>query len=85
MTTIAGVSFMGGRQEPIDMNSRERVLAAINHQSVDRVPTDIWATGEVWEKLGAIYGSGEAAVAALHIDGFGGSGPLPYQGPALPA
>ena len=33
------------------MNSRERVLAAINHEKLDRVPTDIWATPEVWAKL----------------------------------
>ena len=26
------------------MNSRERILAAIHHQPLDRVPTDIWAT-----------------------------------------
>jgi len=29
------------------MNSRERMLAAMNRQPVDRIPTDIWATGEV--------------------------------------
>ena len=34
-----------------DMNSRERVLAAINHQETDRVPADIWAEGEVWARL----------------------------------
>jgi uroporphyrinogen decarboxylase len=33
------------------MNSRERILAAIRHQPFDRVPTDIWATVEVQEKL----------------------------------
>ena len=31
------------------MNARERMLAAMKHQPVDRVPTDIRATGEVWE------------------------------------
>ena len=30
---------------------RERVLAAIRHEPVDRVPTDMWATREVQEKL----------------------------------
>ncbi len=66
------------------MNSRERMLAAIRHQPVDRVPTDIWATGEVWKKLIAHFGSWEAAFAGLHIDGFGGAGAR-YTGPALPA
>ena len=33
------------------MNSRERVLAAINHQTPDRVPADIWAEAEVWDRL----------------------------------
>ncbi len=64
------------------MNARERMLAAINHQPVDRVPTDIWATGEVVEKLVASLGADWAA--ALHIDGMGGTGAR-YIGPALPA
>jgi hypothetical protein len=34
-----------------NMNQRERMLAAKKHQPVDRLPTDIWATPEVWEKL----------------------------------
>ncbi len=33
------------------MTSKERILAAVNHQSVDRIPTDIYATLEVQEKL----------------------------------
>lgn len=33
------------------MTSRERVLAAINHQETDRVPADIWAEAEVWDRL----------------------------------
>jgi len=33
------------------MNSRDRVLAAINHECLDRVPMDIWATPEVWEEV----------------------------------
>jgi len=40
------------------MNSRERVLAAIERQPVDRVPTDIWATPEVWDALRARFGPG---------------------------
>jgi len=33
------------------MNHRERILAAIRHQPLDRIPTDMWATVEVQEKL----------------------------------
>ena len=33
------------------MNHRERILAAISHEPVDRVPTDMWATVEVQERL----------------------------------
>jgi uroporphyrinogen decarboxylase len=66
------------------MNSRERILAAINHQPVDRVPTDIWATPEVWAALVARFGPDEAAVRQrLHIDGMAGIGDE-YVGPALP-
>jgi uroporphyrinogen decarboxylase len=67
-----------------EMNSRERVLAAINHQPVDRVPTDIWAVAEVREKLTARHGSWESVREQLHIDGI--AHPWPdYVGPALPA
>jgi uroporphyrinogen decarboxylase len=66
------------------MNSRERILAAINHIPLDRVPTDIWATGEVMAKLKAHFGDEADIKALLHIDGFGGVGPK-YIGPPLPA
>lgn len=33
------------------MTSRERILKAINHEPADRVPTDMWATPEVLNKL----------------------------------
>lgn len=66
------------------MTPRERMLAAIRHQPVDRLPTDIWAVEEVWERLARHYGSRAAALAALGIDGFAGAG-APYIGPALPA
>src|SRR5512142_2212977 len=33
------------------MNHRERILAAIRHEPLDRIPTDMWATVEVQEKL----------------------------------
>lgn len=52
------------------MKSRERILAAINHQPVDRVPTDIWATSEVWDMLKLRFGSEANARKELHIDGI---------------
>src|SRR5690554_4320094 len=30
---------------------RERVLAALSHQVIDRVPLDFWVVPETWEKL----------------------------------
>ena len=33
------------------MTHRERILAAVNHQPTDRIPTDMWATPEVQELL----------------------------------
>ena len=65
------------------MNSRERILSAIDHQPLDRIPTDIWATGEVWAKLRAHFGEGTDILAALHIDGMASTG-ADYCGPALP-
>lgn len=65
------------------MNARERVLAAIKRQPVDRVPTDIWATGEVFDALKARFGGDEEFRAALHIDGFSGVGPK-FIGPPDP-
>ena len=38
------------------MNHRERIMAAIRHQPVDRVPTDIWMTVEVQDKLSEYLG-----------------------------
>ncbi len=72
------------------MNHRERILAAIRHEPVDRLPTDMWATVEVWEKLFnhfGIRGRGPAERMELYdavgIDGIFGVVP-PYIGPALP-
>ncbi len=59
------------------------MLAAINRQPVDRIPTDIWATGEVVAKLRDHFGEGADIGAELHIDGFW-SGAPEYIGPALP-
>ena len=66
------------------MNSRERMLAAISRQPVDRIPTDIWATGEVWKKLRDHFGESTDIHAELHIDGFAGWFDPEYVGPTLP-
>ncbi len=65
------------------MNSRERMLAAINRQPVDRIPTDIWTTQEVWRKLRNHFGEGADIMSELHIDGMNAVSPA-YIGPALP-
>ena len=66
------------------MNHRERILAAIRHQPVDRTPTDIWATGEVMDRLYAHFGTTDrvALYDKLGIDGIPGIAP-PYIGPPL--
>jgi uroporphyrinogen decarboxylase len=66
------------------MTPRERMLAAIRHQKVDRVPTDIWATDEVYQKLRAHFGADADINAALRIDGMASFTPE-YIGPTLPA
>ena len=65
------------------MNSRERMLAAINRRPLDRIPTDIWATAEVWAKLRNHFGGKADVASELHIDGFAEIGP-DYAGPPLP-
>jgi len=65
------------------MTSRERTLAAINHEKYDRVPTDIWATWEVWEKLKNHFGPNVDIGKELHIDGVAWVGPR-YIGPPIP-
>jgi uroporphyrinogen decarboxylase len=66
------------------MNHRECIVAAIRHQPVDRIPTDIWATPEVWATLRKHFGVNEnlKVYDALDIDGIIGIAP-PYVGPAL--
>lgn len=64
------------------MNSRERMLAAINHQPVDRIPTDIWATPEVFAQLRNHFGEGVDLWQTLHIDGMASIAPA-YVGPPL--
>lgn len=64
------------------MNHRNRILAAVRHQPVDRIPTDIWATGEVFDRLYAHLGvnTPQALYDALDIDGIPGVTPR-YIGP----
>jgi uroporphyrinogen decarboxylase len=38
------------------MTHKERIQAAIEHRSLDRIPTDFWATEEVQEKLCDYFG-----------------------------
>jgi len=59
------------------------MLGAIQRQPIDRIPTDIWATGEVWNKLRDHFGEMVDLNAELHIDGFAGVG-AKYIGPPLP-
>jgi uroporphyrinogen decarboxylase len=68
----------------INMNHRERILTAIKHQPVDRLPTDIWATPEVWEQLRQYLGVTEnlAVCDRLGIDGIIDIAPR-YIGPEL--
>jgi uroporphyrinogen decarboxylase len=70
----------------VRMNHRDRILAAIRHQRLDRPATDIWATQEVWDKLQDHFDAdGRLAVYdKLGIDGIMGIAP-PYIGPELPA
>lgn len=65
------------------MNARERMLAAFRRQPIDRIPTDIWATPEVWEKLRSHFGTGVDPMEALGIDGMAHIG-ADYTGPPLP-
>ena len=67
------------------MNHRERILAAMRHQPVDRIPTDIWAVPEMWDKLRQHLGVTEIldVYDRLGIDGIIEIKP-PYIGPALP-
>jgi len=66
------------------MNHRERILATIHRQPVDRLPTDMWATDEVRRKLFAHLDVDNVVdlYDKLDIDGIMGIAP-PYIGPPL--
>jgi len=52
------------------MTGKERVLAALNHATVDRVPVDLWALPPVTDRLRAYFGveDDEAVRQALGVD-----------------
>ena len=66
------------------MTPRERVLAAVRHQPLDRFPTDIWAVDEVWQNLRRHFKTedGVEILDRLGIDGIPGIGP-DYHGPLI--
>ncbi|MDC7233655.1 MAG: uroporphyrinogen decarboxylase family protein [Spirochaetales bacterium] len=57
------------------MTHKERILAAADHKPVDRVPTDMWATVEVQEKLFRHFGIEEGQGEHSPCIGLNG-GPL---------
>jgi uroporphyrinogen decarboxylase len=62
------------------VNSKERVLATINRQPVDRTPLDCWLYQKQFvEKLEAEYGSRDQFLDEFNIDIFVGFVPYPNQ------
>ncbi len=68
------------------LTPRERVLAAIRHETLDRIPTDYWGTPEITGRLCQHLGCATTLELydRLGIDGIIGVAP-PYIGPTLPA
>ncbi len=68
------------------MTHRERILAAIEHRPVDRIPTDFWGTEEVVQKLMAHFSAktGAELWTAMDIDKIADVMPQ-YLGPAFQA
>jgi uroporphyrinogen decarboxylase len=62
------------------MDSRERVLASLNHETPDRIPCDLWAEPGVWDRLKKDLGvsTDEAVRKALEVD-------VRYISPRYPA
>jgi len=63
------------------VSPRERILAAIDRKPVDRIPSDIWATPEIWLALKQHFGTDDQWVIRdkLGIDSIDGPG-LAYTG-----
>jgi uroporphyrinogen decarboxylase len=70
----------------MELSHRDRILGAIRHQPVDRLPTDIWATPEVMQRLYTHFkvDNNTDLFDCLGIDGIFGIAP-PYIGPEHPA
>ncbi len=66
------------------MNSKERVLAVISHNKVDRIPSDYWATSEVTTELMKYFSMNSAMKLwdKLHIDKIVGVS-AEYIGPSV--
>ncbi|PIV57152.1 uroporphyrinogen-III decarboxylase-like protein [Candidatus Desantisbacteria bacterium CG_4_10_14_0_8_um_filter_48_22] len=66
------------------MTPKERMLAVLKRQKVDRVPMNYSATAEAHEKLKKYMGCDDNALLdKLHIDRIAGVGPK-YTGPPVP-
>jgi len=65
-----------------EMNHRERIMAAINHQPTDRVPIDYWGVDEVTGKLMKRYNVKDffGLVKAMDLDKIMGVGPTLLPG-----
>ncbi|MCL5985573.1 MAG: hypothetical protein M1371_03305 [Actinobacteria bacterium] len=50
------------------MNSKERVLMALNHEEPDRVPKDCWFTPEIEEELKVILGISSSEPYQLQVE-----------------
>lgn len=51
------------------MTPKERWQAVLERKTPDRVPMDIWATQEVWDRLHAYFGADQRTIMEkLHID-----------------
>jgi uroporphyrinogen decarboxylase len=50
------------------MNSRQRVLTTLEHRQPDRVPFDLWAVPEVWERLQQHLGVADRESVLSHFD-----------------
>ncbi len=50
------------------MDSRQRVLTALDHREPDRVPCDLWAAPEVWQRLQDHLGLDDREGVLRHFD-----------------
>lgn len=68
------------------MNPRHRVLAVLNRQPVDRIPIDLWRTGEVHRTLCSFTGAKDelGTYQALGLDKIYWFGPV-YRGRTRPS